>query len=96
LAAWKPFKYMATFSTGAFACIRFARFRGQRRSAPDGARGCASRLPLSGPSGTCTFDLTLRGTEVSKLNARITVLHENRVLQTAILRAPIGDSAAER
>jgi len=38
----------------------------------------------------------LRGTEVSKLNARITVLHENRVLQTAILRSPIGDTAAER
>jgi hypothetical protein len=44
--------------------------------------------PRSGPSTTCRFHFQTRG-DVSEFEGRIIVLHENRVLQTALLKAEV-------
>lgn len=46
------------------------------------------RLPRVGPSTSCDFYFRTRA-DVTGIEARITVLHRNRVLQTALLRARI-------
>jgi len=44
--------------------------------------------PRSGPSTTCRFHFQTRG-DVSEFEGRIIILHENRVLQTALFRAEV-------
>jgi hypothetical protein len=46
------------------------------------------RLPRDGPSTTCKFYFRTRA-DVTDVEARVTVLHRNRVLQTALLRAQV-------
>lgn len=52
------------------------------------------RLPPAGPSTECDF-FVHTGESERPLLARIVVLHENRVLQTALLSADVGESAHE-
>lgn len=46
-------------------------------------------LPREGPSDVCRFTFIPR-VGIADVDARIVVLHENRVLQTALLRGPIA------
>ncbi|MBA54252.1 MAG: hypothetical protein CMK89_07345 [Pseudomonadales bacterium] len=46
-------------------------------------------LPPTGDSSVCSFRF-LTTTSMTKLAARITIIHRGRVLQTATLRAPVG------
>jgi hypothetical protein len=46
-------------------------------------------LPPRGPSRPVDFPLTIPA-EATKIEARITVLHENRIVQTLLLRAQVG------
>lgn len=45
-------------------------------------------LPKEGNSSSCEFFLNLPA-EISAINARITILHRNRILQTALLQAQV-------
>ena len=48
-------------------------------------------LPPLGASEPCRFALRTRATTTA-INARITILHRNRVLQTGTLKAPVGSA----
>jgi hypothetical protein len=45
-------------------------------------------LPLSGPSVPCRFEFMVTES-ADEVHGRVTVLHENRVLQTGIVRGPV-------
>jgi hypothetical protein len=45
-------------------------------------------LPRSGPSLPCRFEIFVTGS-ATEVEARVSVLHENRVLQTGLLRGPV-------
>jgi hypothetical protein len=45
-------------------------------------------LPRSGPSAPCRFEFVV-GENATAVEGRVTVLHENRVLQTGLVRGPV-------
>jgi hypothetical protein len=53
------------------------------------------RLPRTGDSQRVSFALVI-GADEYEIAARITVLHEQRVLQTVILRADVGDGGSAK
>jgi hypothetical protein len=86
-----PYKDLTPSDKGHDLVVLFT----EPRLSPDPQVGRLHLPPRGDSEGACRFFFHT-GSPADAIRARISVLHENRVIQTAILEAPVADGGAKK